>query len=388
MKGEGRNHIEMRAQPRRRKESSDQPLFLRKTFSMINNSPVDIACWSDRGDTFFVKDPKKFADEVIPKFFKHNNFSSFVRQLNFYGFRKVKSDCLISTQQDDSKWWEFRHPLFERGKPHLLSEIKRAVHYGDSSNPQEVAELKCQVTGLQEKISSMNDSISELTDLVKTLMTIGPNDPKPSLPGVFIKKEKVSDQSSSSSTMKKRKIMSNIEEEEYATPYLSCDLPYEDFMQETDMMEPLLSRQTSTDSTRDAKALMMNSSENPLVPLDSEEFWGDSSIVNALLETGENCGEDNLLENEFCESSVSSEVTGDAQLPSISSPVKSCPTTPIQDISLMLKSMPQHLQERFVDKLAEDIAALSVHASLPKRENYNIPVNQSVHSAGSMVACH
>eukprot|EP01036_Dinobryon_divergens_P055383 gene55383-73965_t len=170
MKG-GRAPVEMRAQPRRRKDTSDQPLFLRKTYSMIEGAPYDIASWSERGETFLIKDPKRFAEETIPLFFKHNNFSSFVRQLNFYGFRKVKSELLVGIQTDENKqWWEFRHPLFQKGKPNLLSEIKRAVHYGDPSNPQEVAELKCQVSGLQEKISNMTDSISELTDLVKKLM--------------------------------------------------------------------------------------------------------------------------------------------------------------------------------------------------------------------------
>lgn len=35
-----------------------------------------------------------------------NKFSSFVRQLNFYGFRKVKSN--IAVEGHDTKWWEFK----------------------------------------------------------------------------------------------------------------------------------------------------------------------------------------------------------------------------------------------------------------------------------------
>lgn len=35
-----------------------------------------------------------------------SKFSSFVRQLNFYGFRKVKSNT--AAEDHDSKWWEFK----------------------------------------------------------------------------------------------------------------------------------------------------------------------------------------------------------------------------------------------------------------------------------------
>ena len=48
--------------------------------------PSDIGGWSENGDTFIVKDMEAFAN-LLPKFFKHKNFRSFVRQLNFYGFR-------------------------------------------------------------------------------------------------------------------------------------------------------------------------------------------------------------------------------------------------------------------------------------------------------------
>ena len=76
-----------------------QPLFLRKTYQMLETCPQGIACWSEGGDSFMIKDPDRFAAEVIPQYFSHNNFSSFVRQLNFYGFRKVKQDVRIPVSQ-------------------------------------------------------------------------------------------------------------------------------------------------------------------------------------------------------------------------------------------------------------------------------------------------
>lgn len=61
------------------------PPFLVKTYDMVDDSSTDkIVSWSATNNSFVVWDPPEFARDLLPKYFKHNNFSSFVRQLNTY----------------------------------------------------------------------------------------------------------------------------------------------------------------------------------------------------------------------------------------------------------------------------------------------------------------
>lgn len=50
-----------------------------------------IVSWGPHGDCFVVKDMNDFTKTVLPRMFKHQNFASFVRQLNKYDFHKVKN---------------------------------------------------------------------------------------------------------------------------------------------------------------------------------------------------------------------------------------------------------------------------------------------------------
>lgn len=88
--------------------------FLTKTFEMVDDPATNNAVSWRGDDSFVVKDPGLFSTKILPCYFKHNNLSSFVRQLNIYGFRKVASDC-----------WEFAHPKFRKGRLGLLKEISR-----------------------------------------------------------------------------------------------------------------------------------------------------------------------------------------------------------------------------------------------------------------------
>jgi heat shock transcription factor len=59
--------------------------FLTKTYQLVDDPAVDdVISWNDDGSAFIVWRPAEFARDLLPKYFKHNNFSSFVRQLNTY----------------------------------------------------------------------------------------------------------------------------------------------------------------------------------------------------------------------------------------------------------------------------------------------------------------
>ncbi|KIJ16626.1 hypothetical protein PAXINDRAFT_75006 [Paxillus involutus ATCC 200175] len=103
------------------------PAFLQKLYEMVNDpADQDLIRWSDTGDSFFVLDQERFASEVLGRWFKHKNFSSFVRQLNMYGFHKIPHLQQGALRSDsETEFWNFEHPHFLRGQPDLLCLIQR-----------------------------------------------------------------------------------------------------------------------------------------------------------------------------------------------------------------------------------------------------------------------
>lgn len=136
--------------------SNSPPPFLTKTYEMVDDpSSNSVVSWSPGDNSFIVWNPLEFASDLLPKYFKHNNFSSFIRQLNTYGFRKIDPDQ-----------WEFANEEFIRGQRHLLKNIyrRKPIHSHSQQHNQAHAALS------EEEKQELEDEIERLKHQKRVLL--------------------------------------------------------------------------------------------------------------------------------------------------------------------------------------------------------------------------
>lgn len=134
------------------KPKSNVPAFLVKTYDILENpEQFDIISWNKEGNAFIVKNVNEFSEKILPRYFKHNNFSSFVRQLNMYDFHKSKQD---------GKENEFKHKLFRRGQRHLLNDIKRkGTDHPGAVDENLMANRSMEMNRVKKSANMMNDEL-------------------------------------------------------------------------------------------------------------------------------------------------------------------------------------------------------------------------------------
>ncbi|KAF2418016.1 hypothetical protein EJ08DRAFT_599789 [Tothia fuscella] len=131
------------------------PPFVQKLSSFLDdNTNTELIRWSDDGTSFVVLDEDEFAKTLIPELFKHNNYASFVRQLNMYGFHKkvgLSDNSMKASENKRKTPSEYYNKYFRRGRPELLWLIQKP------KNPPP----KRGAPGSKDKINRQGDSDDE-----------------------------------------------------------------------------------------------------------------------------------------------------------------------------------------------------------------------------------
>ncbi|KAJ9537278.1 hypothetical protein OSB04_030011 [Centaurea solstitialis] len=168
------------------------PPFLTKTFDMVEDPATDaVVSWSRGRNSFVVWDSYKFSTTLLPRYFKHGNFSSFIRQLNTYYSIECSNSSFISRiallevvykvfdempyfrfnlilnhgfdiqgfRKVDPDRWEFANEGFLGGQRHLLKTIRRRRNIGQSQSTQQKQEYGACIEvgqyGMEEELEAL-----------------------------------------------------------------------------------------------------------------------------------------------------------------------------------------------------------------------------------------
>ncbi|NWI68563.1 HSF5 protein, partial [Todus mexicanus] len=126
-------------------DSLNPEAFPAKLWLLVNSPRFGSIRWDARGQGLLI-DEQPFVSEVLGMgpagdggaggLFKTKSFTSIIRQLNLYGFRKVVKELVVVPRSsagpgpygDGSPTWYLHHyysPHFCRGRPDLLVHLKR-----------------------------------------------------------------------------------------------------------------------------------------------------------------------------------------------------------------------------------------------------------------------
>eukprot|EP00578_Thalassiosira_sp_NH16_P008397 CAMPEP_0181116562 /NCGR_PEP_ID=MMETSP1071-20121207/22023_1 /TAXON_ID=35127 /ORGANISM="Thalassiosira sp., Strain NH16" /LENGTH=558 /DNA_ID=CAMNT_0023200827 /DNA_START=163 /DNA_END=1839 /DNA_ORIENTATION=- len=93
------------------------PTFPAKMHAILTNPELaDVVGWAPHGRSWRILKPRDFEIRVLPKYFEHSKFSSFVRQANGWGFRRM------SQGYDKNAYY---HEYFLRAMPWLCKKMRR-----------------------------------------------------------------------------------------------------------------------------------------------------------------------------------------------------------------------------------------------------------------------
>lgn len=132
------------------------PLFVKKLKALVDDPEVDSTVWSDDGASFVIHEPKRLSEQLV-KYFKSSKLKSFVRQLHFYGFKKIGGSRYAD--------WVYNHKYFQQ-HGRLLHRLRRKTCGPD----QQIKNLQTKVQSLQGSLVTTQQKLGDMATALVALL--------------------------------------------------------------------------------------------------------------------------------------------------------------------------------------------------------------------------
>lgn len=89
--------------------------FITQLHKLLENEDASVVTWNEKENGFHILDVEKFETIILPQYYRHSKLTSFQRQLNLYGFKKMHHGVDFGA---------YIHPKFTRDDISSLIGIK------------------------------------------------------------------------------------------------------------------------------------------------------------------------------------------------------------------------------------------------------------------------
>ena len=125
-----------RKRERNKSKSSKNDKFIYKLYDILRTPKYEkIIHWSQDGKTIVISSINKLSKKILPIFYNHHNYSSFVRQLNMYNFHKIRNKTVKNYDEQI-----FIHENFNKNLK--FEEIKNIERKNSKNNSDLMVEEK------------------------------------------------------------------------------------------------------------------------------------------------------------------------------------------------------------------------------------------------------
>ena len=147
-----------------------QKVFLLKLFNVLNDKEKGFSkyiYWSTKGNSFIIPDKDEFAENVLPNICKTKIYTSFVRNLNLYGFRKTENKPIEYEHEEftQSKNEEEINLIKKKNKKRKIEE--EPIHTNKMLDEKIGEDNKAEDKNIMEKIEELDEE-SKLKEFTNT----------------------------------------------------------------------------------------------------------------------------------------------------------------------------------------------------------------------------